>query len=1051
MHMKKSYTLGLLAVAAMAMPAAAQQKFGAFPAPSAYAEQTEQVRVPFKAPAALDDKSKGFSIYAGEYTDGEKKRGWIHMLSGDTYNSFERLYWYNVPNDDFQQHGLRTGAFDGEKYYGLFTKVYSYSEEPKCFATVDVKTGVADTLYKYTEEENSNWPTIYNMTYNPADGQMYAFGQKSMGTYAISELYTVNTHEEDGYAPGHFEPLLDMDGIYYDFAFDMDGNMYAVGNTSSDGTYADGSHLVVFNSDMEKIYDVPCTKDGNPFAMYNIGTMSFNYTTGKLYWIAVYDGYNAVFELNTKTGVMTYVGGIQIGTWPVGMYIPYFTADSRDAAAQVAGLQAVAGDKGQNPTLSWTNPTLAWNQTDLSNLSEVRIYRKKGGDADYMPTETLLSSDNASLVATLPAQKGAKATWTDEAPVQGLNTYYVVPCRETGELGVPDTVRCFVGTDVPGAVENASITAEGSSVKLSWNAPSNGHYKGYVDPSELTYTVTRRPDGKVVAKDIKATEFTDNDITETNNWYYDIQAKNSVGEGDVYTTSSVLVGPPLEPPFTIGIASQDDANRWVCVDNAWSGCSFYYYPYGGSEDFYKSLILYGSNYQKVDAWAFSPEIKLEKGKTYRFTYSVYNYYNTTEHNYIATIGKGQAVADTICSIKRVMYEQSEDYGTTNTYEATYTAPETGNYNFGFNVQADEGAYDIFRFYGVKAEEVFDNDLAAVSFTSPLEAVAGTPNQATVNVRNMGSKTQSAYTVGVYCKTPTGDVLVGSATDVPSLAPDQAADIALTYAPTLEGQYDFYAKVTLDGDSNASNDATATTSINVQPEGTQPWTGMVTDAATEGEGTQMPFQMYGTYDVSESIYLASELNLPAGSTITRIGYEYRDNDGALTERSEAQHVKIYMGNTPESETVKDSPMDKNGMTLVYEGDFTVEPGKHMLSFTLDEPFEYDNTKNLCIYMEREGVVAKPWPVLFRSFNIGGADRSLRYSENVMYSGSGLYADQKVPVLYYALENATGISSVNAADGQTNAPVYNISGQRVGNNLGSLKGGVYIQKGKKVVIK
>lgn len=1051
MHMKKSYTLGLLAVAAVAMPASAQQKLGVFPAPSAYADQTEQIRVPFKAPAALDDKSKGFSIYAGEYTDGEKKRGWIHMLSGDTYNSFERLHWYYTPNDDFQMYGLRTGAFDGEKYYGLFTKVYTLTEVPDYFASVDIKTGVADTLYRYTSEEDASWPIIYNMTYNPADGLTYAFGRKSMGSYAISELYTVNTHEEDGYAPGHFEPLMDMDGIYYDFAFDMDGNMYAVGNTSSDGVYADGCKLVVFNSDLEKVREVACTKDGNPFVMSNIGTMSFNYTTGKLYWIAVYSGYNAVFELDTKTGVMNYVGGIQIGTWPVGMYIPYFTADSRDAAAQVSDLQAVAGDKGQTQKLSWTNPTKAWNQDDLSNLSEVRIYRKKGGDADYMSTETLLSSKNAELLATVPAQKGAKASWTDNAPEQGLNTYYVVPCRQAGELGVPDTVRCFAGTDVPGAVENASITALSTSIKLSWNAPSNGHYKGYIDQADLTYTVTRQPDGKVVAKDIKDTEFTDTELPETNNWYYNIQAKNSVGAGDVFTTNSVLVGPPLEVPFSLGFETLDDANRWVSVDNSYSGSSFSYAGWDGCDDMYKSLILYGSQYNFVDAWVFSPEMRLEKGKTYRFTYSVYNYYNNVEHNYIATIGRGQAVADTICSIKRVMYEQSETEYATNTYEATYTPQETGSYNFGFDVQAEGGAYDIFRFYGVKVEEIMENDLAAVSFTSPLEVVADTQNKATVNVRNMGSKAQNAYTVGVYCKTPNGDVLVGSTADVPSLAPNESADVNITYAPTLEGQYDFYAKVSLNGDTNASNDATATTSVNVQPAGTLPWTGFVTDAETECEGTQMPFQMYGNYDVSESIYLASELNLPAGSVIGRIGYEYRNNGDNLTERSQTQHVKIYMANTPESETVANSPMDKNAMTLVYEGDFTVQPGNNMLSFSLDEPFEYDNTKNLCIYMEREGVVGKSWPLLFRSYNLGGANRSLRYSDKTPYAGKELWADPKVPVLYYAIEGATGISAVNAAGSKTNAPVYNIGGQRVGNNLGSLKGGVYIQNGKKVVKK
>ena len=42
------------------------------------------------------------------------------------------------------------------------------------------------------------------------------------------------------------------------------------------------------------------------------------------------------------------------------------------------------------------------------------------------------------------------------------------------------------------------------------------------------------------------------------------------------------------------------------------------------------------------------------------------------------------------------------------------------------------------------------------------------------------------------------------------------------------------------------------------------------------------------------------------------------------------------------------------------------------------------------------------------------------------------------------------AVDAAD-NANAPVYNVAGQRVGNNLKSLKDGIYIQNGKKVVVK
>lgn len=47
--------------------------------------------------------------------------------------------------------------------------------------------------------------------------------------------------------------------------------------------------------------------------------------------------------------------------------------------------------------------------------------------------------------------------------------------------------------------------------------------------------------------------------------------------------------------------------------------------------------------------------------------------------------------------------------------------------------------------------------------------------------------------------------------------------------------------------------------------------------------------------------------------------------------------------------------------------------------------------------------------------------------------------------------TGINDIVVAPNNANAPVYNIAGQRVGNNLKDVKGGIFIQNGRKVVVK
>lgn len=50
-----------------------------------------------------------------------------------------------------------------------------------------------------------------------------------------------------------------------------------------------------------------------------------------------------------------------------------------------------------------------------------------------------------------------------------------------------------------------------------------------------------------------------------------------------------------------------------------------------------------------------------------------------------------------------------------------------------------------------------------------------------------------------------------------------------------------------------------------------------------------------------------------------------------------------------------------------------------------------------------------------------------------------------------DNWTGIEDIVVAPNNANTPVYNIAGQRVGNNLKDVKDGIFIQNGRKVVVK
>lgn len=1052
--MKRFYASAFLLAAMTALPASAQnaRMFPAFKAPVAppVAAQSEN---PWHATSSIDDKSKGVVAYAGQTADPSKKRGWVKFPMKDAYNSMEKVYVYH-PTDDQQILGMRCGAFDGEKYHALFTRIYTLTEYPDFYGTIDVKSGeVTDSTRIWRDwtnaAKNGEWQNQYEMAYNPADKQMYVLGQGVDDENLLtSVLYSV---QEDG----SFEEIMKLDYVYFNVTFDYDGTMWGVrAKEGKDGTPS-GTLLVKFNQDFEPEASMELLKEKSPLIQGTYGAMAFDYSTGDLYWYAVTwpNAYAYLFRVPTemkKSCELEYMGGVATGTMLNGMYIPYLTADSREAAGRVTSIAAVpADDAVSKNTVSWTNPTLAWNRTELSDLAEVRVYRKKAGANEANTTAELLAADHAELLATLPAagKKGEKMEWTDAAPLNGINTYYVVPCRVAGEIGMPDSVRCFSGNDAPAAPVEAKATKVGDqSIKVEWKAPNIGANNGYVNQANLKYIVTRQPDNVKVA-DTDQTTITDNTVTGDDNYYYEVQAyTNEGGKGGVATTEKVRAGLGWNTPQKFNLFDEDEANRWTVVDAGNSGANF---SYTGPLD-YQGYSLWTSSSRETNSWAFSPKLNLKKGKTYRFTYTVEDRYPKVEFSYYAAIATEPSKDKVVETIGKHEFLYSETNYNKRTYTETFTPTEDGVYHFGLNVQTKDA--DVFILHSVNVSEIFDNDITAVSLTTSSDAVTDYENKATVKVANIGRNKieKNSYVVRVMLNTGEEIQEVGCNKVVPEIAAGETVDVETMFTPTLEGTFDIFATVEMEGDQELGNNQTNTVSVKCEATGSIPWTNTVTG---EGENvyTHAPFQCYGSEDIALMLYYPEEINAKAGAKLARIGFEYDAN--GYTETSEEQSIQIYMKNTKEREC-EDGVISTEGMTLVYDGTSYFLPGtNNIMSFDLDTPFDYDNTQSLCIVTRRSGTRPAMFGCLWHVFNSGGkVYRSMDYSENTPYDNSKCWAWQEVPVLYMAFDKNVSIKDINVSEeNNENAPVYNLNGQYVGNSTKLLKAGIYIQGGKKVVVK
>lgn len=1053
--MRKTFFTLLLA-GFVSLSASAQQTVKSFP-------KLTMAKAPLASPAytpsAIDDKALGTKIFATQVTDESKFRSWLSFYDKNPY-TLNRIKIYE--NEvGYQNHGLQCGAMVGDTYYAIFGSYNQNYGGPyewfgyEYFGTVDVRTGeftpikdfrvegtngglVSNPVYMNQTGEQE-LPIVMGMSYNPADGLLYMIAkyQKDAYTNAQTRLYTVDT------ATGDFTLVTTLDAQIFNFCFDYDGNMYTLepwwkqtGVDEETGAVEytwSGTYFKEYDENFElvdgKTFRVKTSENQDAYMQY-YGSMSFNYTNGDLYITCPVAsdnsgnaGYDRLIKLDPNTGKyvesMTFMGGNQI----VGLYVPYYAADAREAAARVADL-ATAPDATGNAKvqLSWTNPSKAWNGDDLTELAEVLVYRK---NADFK--DCALSSeeiyDHSTLVATVPAGNdliGKAMTWKDENPNQGMNVYYIVPCRVSGEKGVPDSIRCVAGLDVPGAPTDFTATLDGANVKLTWKAPVDGKNNGYIDPAALKYDIVRNPGNTTVASDIQGTEFTDETIVnETRGKFtYTIVGKNEAGVGDSVTTAEIEAGSAPLPPASFLIKTKDDSEQWTAFEG-WGGDG-QMFEWAWNNTF---RLITGAN--GGSDWAASPAFRLQKGKTYRFTSSFRNDYPNVGH----TIGRYVGTAPTEEGMTNKIGEETE-YSASNyyesnpvvTYEDTFTAPEDGTYYFGFKV-SDNTDYDILYFYGVSVEQVFTKDLQALDLNLlGTDCVSGDNNQATVQIKNGGTENVAAgsYKVMVIQKVDGVEYGRGTVENTPAVRAGSVAEIPVTFMPMEEGEYEFAARIIFDGDEYDGNNTSEWKNINVLAYGENtPWSLVVTDG-DEWEYTYFPFSNVDPTDGSQSIYTKSDFAAKGDvtNTIERIGYEYRGND--LSDALQIDNVTVWMANTDLQQfTDGNAWVDESTLTQVYNGNITLLPGSgNVLSFQLDEPFTYDPAKNLLVCVEHSGAATKMFPALWRTFNENGArNRSLRYWSSL----SNKYTEKAAPVLYVGFKPNRG-SGINEVNNNADAAVY-----------------------------
>ena len=1056
--MKQVY-LSLLLAGLTAAPALGQKTtVNAFPKPLAPVANAGMKAPQFHLPSAIDDKKKGITMYAGQRLDQSKHRSWVKWQTGDSFN-FTKIYEYihhDKYNED-QQRGIYMGAYDSsnDTYYAFFNMHYTYGDMPMALAKVDMLTGDTTNVFQFADlaepdVEQTVWYNgryKYAMAYDPVNEVMYALGadyENGDPNLGYTVLYEVNLNATT--LNDLFKKVKDMDGLYWDFCFDVQGNAWFAQKYAGSDGIVKGTNLVKMDGDFNRISEVKMQSEwGEDINSIYFSTMYFDNSTGDLYYLPCSDyGSTSLYKVNPTTGISQSVAWFNQGNHFTGLYIPYLTADNGAAPARVSGLDAQADLNGaMNDTIKWVTPSKTWAGDDLANLQTVKIYRKNAGYATTELTKTADLIANSQLLATVPAtEKETAMSWVDENPTDGINTYYVLAANDKGN-GVIDSIRCYMGIDVPGAVGNIMLEKNGTGVDISWTAPEKGANNGYIGTEGLSYKITRLPDSVVVAENVTDTKYTDNTLGEQQSYSYTVQAVNAKGAGAIATSNPIMAGAALKTPVSLAFDTQTDADRWST--NKMNNSIYFYYAGGWSDD-YKCMIGYGTTTGTVEGTLISPPLYLEEGKTYRFTTDFQaDFFDDAYFDLYVGVGTNSESQDGATIIASREGEQYAEPYHREKYEDYFVAPASGTYYYTLRVKTVD-KYNIFKLFGLKVDYVAESDMAATSIDGVLEAVAQQANECTVKVRNLGSKDQENYTVKLLMDNEGKMVEVGSGTGTELLKTGETADVKVSFNPPYDGVWDFYGVVVANGDDVRANDTTAVKTLKVLEAGSQGWTNIVTTGHKEDLSSFGLFWNDSESEYSQSVYYPEEIKTIKGGVIKRIGWMYDGADN-LTDRSNPVDVKIYLAHTDKKSFAGEGdlvlPSDRE---LVVEGQMVFEPGKdHLISFALDTPFEYNNEQNLAVICEKSGTTGYNMCTLWHIYN---NDWSTGYVERTLMNSGGYWSRPELPILFLGIYDPTGVERVQlvgadvayangllAFDQVVNAEVYTVGGKLVSSFKGS----------------
>lgn len=443
-------------------------------------------------------------------------------------------------------------------------------------------------------------------------------------------------------------------------AADADGVLWGVRN--------DNGELVTINKKTGEM----TTKAVTGFVPGYNGSLAWDNTNHKLFWSVTYDDSSApsgissaILAIDPLTGGLSGVHKYLNPTQTCGLYTEYTAA--AQSPGQFSNFQVNFDGESLSGSVSFDAPTMLTNSTPATGSVNyiLRVVKENGYEAV-----------NETRSCTY-SQKGIEVPVSLNTP--GNYTFSVQAFNSAG-MGYPSSITRYVGSDLPQMAQNIVLDCENGKVTLKWDKVDSTVNGGYFDPDKVKYVATMAvvdADGNVtgLAAHTVAVNQTEWDVEATDDlrgYRASVTPVFDQNEGEAAFTPWTWYG-ALTAPFCQTMRT--DVDGWTPY-NAGTGSPWEKY-FGSAGRGWAIQYIWGT---KNNAWLFSPDILLEKGRYYTFSLRTWSQIvDNTMHVYIGREASVEGMTD--CLVDFAVNGHTTDAKAPVTTFG-FLCPETGVYHLG---------------------------------------------------------------------------------------------------------------------------------------------------------------------------------------------------------------------------------------------------------------------------------------------------------------------------------------------------------------------------------